>query len=608
MALSKKLKKGGEARYVIQGATNNDFFTVPRGFHIRYAAVENLSALPFSGTVSFGKVAGTYTTATFAVTSVASATTGTLTLGGGASATVTLVAADILTTSAVAAKIAASSPVNMSAALVGQWIVTANGANVTLISSVPGNFTAPTISLGTATNITFGSVTTVAGSVDATYLPATPIASTFGSITNVTPALTAANTVNSSQIGTTLNVTFTSTTGAAGTYYIGSNQGLNSSSAYVTPGVGPGLGNVLTGPALGGTAVAIPNSFTAIATGFVMGGASYYQFTITGGGGAGTNFINNTSFTSSATPATAASNLAATFVPGWMIIASSAVVTMYATQSGFTPAPVFTAGTASVITIGTITSVPGFSVPGYILSNTTPITDTVTVTGTAGSTGKVAVNGVSVLIPNGALVAHSAALIAGASFYQFTISTSAANNYAINGVNFSGSAVAATTATNLAAVAVPGWSITAASATVTMISTVAGALLPQPVITTATGGTAMSLTSVTYSPGFVLPGYTQSYTATTAVLTGPAPTFQVLVAPTTQTYGFVYTFGGSTGSFSMSVSQALNPGAPAPFISGAITTQTYTQSTTLGDLPYYVNFSQEPNGLVNVYALLEKMN
>ena len=609
MSLSKKLKKGGEARVVLQGAVNNDFFTLPRGFHIRYTAVENLSVLPLSGTVSFGKVAGAYTTASFAVTTAITTSAQTFTWGGGASGTflTTTASATGATLASTAAFIAAASPVQMSAGLVGTWIVTSSGASVTMISSVPGNFTAPTLSMG-GTGAVIGSVTTVAGSVDVTYLPATPITSTFGSITNVTPSLTAANTVNSSQIGTTLSVTFTGAAGAAGTYYIGSNQGLNAPSAYVTPGVGPGLGNVLTGPALGGTAVAIPNGLAAIATGFVTGGYSYYQFTITGGGGAGTNFINSTSFTSSATPSTAATNLAATYVPGWIILAVGAVVTMYATSSGFTPAPVFTAGTATVITIGTITTLPGFSVPSYVLQSTTPVTNTVTVTSTAASTGKVAVNGISVQIANSNTVAQSAAVIAGASFYQFTVATSPAGNATINGIPYVSSGTQATTATNIAALAIPGWTVTAAAAVVTMIGTTAGVILPVPTFAFAAGLSAMTTSSVTYLPGFTLPGYTQSYTATTAVLVGPAPTFQVLVAPTTQTYGFVYTFAGSTGSFTMSVSQALNPGAPAPFISGALTTQTYTQSTTLGDLPYYVNFSQEPAGMVNVYALLEKLN
>src|ERR1700690_949431 len=87
MALSKKLKKGGEARYVVQGATNNDFFTVPRGFHVRYLAVENLANLATSGTISVGKVPATYTTATFAVTTAITTSAQTFTWGGGASGT-----------------------------------------------------------------------------------------------------------------------------------------------------------------------------------------------------------------------------------------------------------------------------------------------------------------------------------------------------------------------------------------------------------------------------------------------------------------------------------------------------------------------------------------
>lgn len=97
---------------------------------------------------------GLFTTATFTVTSVASATTGTLLWGGGATGTITLAAGDITTTSNVASKIAATGAG-------GGWTVTAQGTIITLVSTSPGSFLPPTIVLGTATNITFSAVSTI---------------------------------------------------------------------------------------------------------------------------------------------------------------------------------------------------------------------------------------------------------------------------------------------------------------------------------------------------------------------------------------------------------------------------------------------------------------
>lgn len=619
MAISRKLKKGGEARYVIQGATNNDFFLLPRGFHLRYLAVENLANLPVSGTVSLGKVPATYTTATFAVTTAITTSAQTFTWGGGAFGTfvTTVASATGATFASSAAFIAAQSPVPTGPTLGASWIVTSNGASVTMISSAPGPYTAPTLGMG-GTGCVISAVTTVQGTLDVTYMPASVLQQQVGSITEFTPFVLPAYKVNSSQVGTTLTTTFTSTTGAAGTYYVGSSGGLlNTQSAYVVPGVGPGLGNSLTNANVG-TPVAIPNSFTAIATGFVMGGQSYYQFTITGGGGAGTNFINSTSFTSSAVAATAATNLAATFVPGWMILSAAAVVTMYATASGFTPAPVFTAGTATVITIGSITSVPGYNVPGYVLANATPVTNTITVSGVAGSAGKVSLIGIPITVPNTFTVAQSSILISGCATYFFTIASSSTGTNYINGALFTANATPSTTVTNLVnLVNVPGqpgdpggWVISTGGGAVCCMQGQVPGIYKKPVFS-AGAVAAPVLTPATdyFFAGVAFPtGYSSTFTASTAIIVGPAPLFQVLDAPTTQTYATVFTFAGSTGVSTITQNQNLNPGAPAPFLSGAITTQTYAQSTLAGDLPYYVNFSQEPNGLVNVYALLEKMS
>jgi hypothetical protein len=580
MAIKKSLKKGGVARYVIQGANNNDFFTLPRGFHLTYLGVETLGAqLPSAATISLGKVPGTYTTATFTVTGPFTSSSNAATWGGGAAGTITATAAVVTAATAAtsAAYFATQSPVQTVVGLAGTWIVTASGAVVTMISSVPGNFTAPTLTVGSS-GLTIGAIVTVLGAVDATYMAATPLATAaIGSITEFTSSITRANLVNPSTIGSSLSAIFTSAAGAAGSYSVA------------------------------GQTVAIPNGLTAIATGYAVAGCSFYEYTIATSG-TGTYFINGVSITGSATPATLATNIAASYIPGWIIIASSAKVTCYSVYSGVVGQPTLTLGTATTLTTSGVTWLPGYVNPGYVTQSTQPVTNTITVTGTSASTGKVAVNGVTVTIPNTALVAQSAAIIAGAAIWRAQIATSAAGINAINGITYTSSATPGTTATNLAALAIPGWLGYVATDVITLIATTPGVLMPEPVFSTTAGVALPTFASKVYSPGFILPGYTQSFTPTTAVLVGPAPSFKVLVAPTTQTYGFVYTFGGSTGLATISVDQQNNPGAQAPTLTGSLTTQTYTQTSLAGDLPYYVNFSDEPGGRVNVYALMEKLN
>jgi hypothetical protein len=210
MAITKKLKKAGVARWYLSAVQQNDSFSVPHGFRMRYLGVETVSTISATN-ITIGAVPGTYTTATFTVTSVAAATTGTLVWGGGATGGVTLAAGDILTVGAVAAKIAASAPT-------GGWVVTATGAVVSMIGVVPGVLTAPTIALDTASNITFGTVTTVAGAIDNSIVHATALSTSALGIAALTPEANKDYVADNS----TESVTFTLNTSspAAGTIQI----------------------------------------------------------------------------------------------------------------------------------------------------------------------------------------------------------------------------------------------------------------------------------------------------------------------------------------------------------------------------------------------------
>jgi hypothetical protein len=623
MAITKRLRKGGEARYSIFGATQNDFFTVPRGFYIRNLFVENSAyesgtgLVPeFSSTqtsggttgISLGKTPGVLATATFTVAAT-STTAGTLTVAG---VPMTIVAG--LTTAGVVAVI--TSPAYTQQLLNNGWTINPNTSPVTGVVNfigtvpVPLNTTFPTTTL----SITISASTYTAGSSDATYMPVTYTSTpVVGSITEMTSAINAAYRQNSSFSGNILSVTFTSTTGAAGTYTLPSPTGTYLASTTVGGGAGT----------LTGFSVSIPNSFTAIMTGTQMAGVSQYVFTISSAAGSGTIFLNGVSMTSSATPSTLATTIAALQIPNWMCMASSATVTMVATVSGALPQPVFTLGTAASLPVLTAaTYYPGFTIPGFILQNTTPITETVTYTTTATTAAVYNINGINVTVPvvtfgTGTTVAQAAQIMAGyAVWYAPITATATGTGWIITAQGASSSiafnATLATSMTALGSALVPGWTVAANVATgqFTLIANTPG---PQaaPFFVMAAGVAAPTVTPVYYQ-GFTIPGYTIGFTGTTTTFAGPSPVFTTVTAATGMTTAIGYSYGGSTGSFTIQSVSGFGLPAPSnnvPFISGAITTQTYTQTSLAADLPYYLNFTNPAvMGNVNVYALMAKMN
>jgi hypothetical protein len=580
MSISKKLKKGGEARYVIQNAQSGDFFVLPHGFRLKYLGVENQDIPTVPGYVSLGKVPGVSTVATFTVTGPFTSSTNAATWGGGASGTVLASAAvvTLATAASSAAYIAAQSPVLAGYGLPGSWIVTANGAAITMTSTAPFNMTAPTFTVGSS-GLTIGSITTTAGSVDATYMASTPLPLSIFDITDISGNIATTYKINASTNGTKLTATFSSTTGAAGSYV------------------------------LNGKTVSIPNSLTALHTGSVMGGRSVYVNTVTYASGA-VFFINGVAITAASDTATTMAAIMAAYIPGWLTFFSGGTLTMIAAQPGPTPMPTIVVGSA--ITIGTPSiAIVGYLNPGYVTDSATPVAMTITTNGVNGANAMASMNGNYIQVPNTATAAQAAQILAGCAWYQFTVSGTAGAGAptSINGVSSAaaGGTTAAQAATALATLTggiVPGWnSVTAATATILMIATTPGQMAV-PQIGFATTG--LSIGSTTFVQGVALTGYTQTYGATTAVWTGPSPLFRTVIAPTTQTWVRTGAYSGSTGTIVTWPDQLNNVGYPPPSLSGAITTQTYTQSSIAQDIPFYLNFSDLSK--VNVYALIEKIN
>lgn len=617
MAILTKLKKGGIARWVLKGATSGDSFVVPRGFKILGPiTVENTAQLNGIGTLSLGKTVGVNATWTMTITTAITAVADTIVFGGGIGAT-TLVASAaqvaVVTglTGAPALAATASLVASLSGTLppggvanLGGWSVTASAAVCTFTCLAPGVPTTPTVTFGSTTLSSGGMIAGVTGSNDATFLSPMPINATAMGAVSLLPII-ASPSVSTSMLpygsssvavpstnGNSQTVTFTNAAGAAGSYV------------------------------LNGSTYSIPNGMTAPATGAYMGGRSVLIFTISAGG-AGNYTMNGVTVTSSATPATAATNLAGTYIPGWMMIASTATVTMYATRPGMVPFPVYVPGTGSITGYATPTySQLGFYQNGYVNDSTTAFTNTIAFTGAvATNAATYAINGKAFnapLIATTALTANQTAMIAGGcAYYYFTIATSATGTNYINGALFTANATPATTATNLAAlVNIPGrpgdaggWVVTCpTSADILMIAQTPG-YMSVPVFSAGAVAAPTLSASPGWQQGFTLAGYTVDLgTAGSTKWTGPSPVFTVLTAPGTQTIARTFTVA-ATGSCVSYTDQQNYTGASSPSFSGALTTQTWARTTTAADASYYLNFSNSgAHGNVNVTVELEKFS
>jgi hypothetical protein len=614
MAILKKLKKGNVARWTIRGATSGDYFSVPRGFRLLNAlTVETTATLNGTGTLSLGKVVGVNDVYTIPVTSAYTGT-GTCTWGGGVvNAGTVITTAQATAIAALAGGVTGVAQLTASAAaialnqptLVGVFgnqalfSVTSVGINIILTATTPGVVTpAPTLSSTGAA--TFGTVVhTTTGSVDTTYLAPTAIPSITSNSVSLIPLTSPITTSTASTYlavpstnGHSMTTTYTTTSSSAGTFNL--------------------CGQSVSIPYTGGSAL------TANQIGIVMGGRSFYHAT-SGWVGSGNITINGVTVATGGSQTAMNVALNNAVVPGWIIIAPVGTGTtfyMYATRSGPQPLPVIVAS-SSYATFTTIYSQTGFNVPGYVNDSVTPITNTVTFTGTISSAGVYAINGIPIKIPlvatTALTVAQTAKIASGCAAYYFELATApnAKTNY-LNNAIFTTGATADLTAAALATLAnIPGWAITnPATAFVLMVADTPG-YRDIPVFSAGSDVVCTLSASPVFVQGFTLKGYTSSYTSTTSVWVGPSPVFTTLQAPGTQTYAVVCSLAGSTGS-NYIYSDTTNPGAQAPsLIQGttAVGGTTYANVSIPADVPYYLNFSNSAlHGNINVTAEMEKFS
>ncbi len=164
MAFLEKLKKGGNARYVITEAVQNEVIRVPRGFQLQALTVETLSALTGTNKISVGSAPGVYCVQRVKITHAA-AHAGHITLDG-----VAVELAGTETVEAVVLALAAASYTIATTTTAVAWVPTVGtttdaGDTLVLTSAVPVALTTSIVFNDTDTTDVTATVSHVDGTV-----------------------------------------------------------------------------------------------------------------------------------------------------------------------------------------------------------------------------------------------------------------------------------------------------------------------------------------------------------------------------------------------------------------------------------------------------------
>jgi hypothetical protein len=177
MADFAKVKKGGSARWVIKGVRQNESFTLPRGFRIRYLAAETMETIPSgTNTISIGTSAGTVPVQTLT-------TNGTAVGGSGTTVTIDGIAVTVEqldTASEVMDKIMAAYAngdfTHAATTSTESWtMVRTSDTVITMTGSFPKVQSGVVINVGSITGFTLTSAQVVAGTLSAVAVTATTI-------------------------------------------------------------------------------------------------------------------------------------------------------------------------------------------------------------------------------------------------------------------------------------------------------------------------------------------------------------------------------------------------------------------------------------------------
>lgn len=175
MSALSKVKKGGVARWVINGVQQNDTFTVPRGFRIRYMAAEPLiTAAAGTNQIAVGTAIGVFPVQTLTGNGVAVGGSGTTVTIDGIAVTVAQLDTSAVVLDKIMAAYTAGSFTNAATTSLESWtMVRTSPTVITITGNCPKTVAGVSIAVGSITGFTLTAAQVTAGSVSATVVNAT---------------------------------------------------------------------------------------------------------------------------------------------------------------------------------------------------------------------------------------------------------------------------------------------------------------------------------------------------------------------------------------------------------------------------------------------------
>ena len=227
--MASKLRKGGDARYVIQPIAPGDAFIVPRGFKVREIVTDNGPvATTTAPTIVVGNVPAVNQSGVIVVAGVAGAASTVFSIGGVASAVQIALNNTVAQTIALILSQFALGGPQYSLLLNAGWVITAHPSltdRVVFTGSPVKTSTAPVIVTTSLTVQTLTPTVSVTGVANNTFLASQSLTTTASAVTDQTTNLSASLKTGRSQNNVdSLSITFSTNSGSAGYYLVNGVQ------------------------------------------------------------------------------------------------------------------------------------------------------------------------------------------------------------------------------------------------------------------------------------------------------------------------------------------------------------------------------------------------
>lgn len=226
--MASKLRKGGDARYVIAPVAQNDTFQIPRGFKLREFVADTLGTVTTTApTVVLGVVPAVQQVGTITVAGVAGAASTVFSIGGVASAVQIAISNTVLQTVALILSQFGPGGPQASALLNAGWVITAHPTltdRVVVTGSPSKTSSAPAIVTTSLTVQTVTAAVATNGSSDATIMTSQTLPTTIYTIKDLSANIVAGKAFLSAGNLDKLVVTFTTTSTSAGYYLVNGVQ------------------------------------------------------------------------------------------------------------------------------------------------------------------------------------------------------------------------------------------------------------------------------------------------------------------------------------------------------------------------------------------------